>query len=120
VASFFSIPIFLQDWRKILFSSSIRFTNVNFGFPYNVVIEEKIKLPSGIKIDLPENKLVVSDDNKIQAVRQVSFEDGELKVLIRFVQITTLVTTNAYPAMKEFYKKMVEMLNEPIVLKLSN
>ena len=116
---FFNTNLF-TGLEKNPFSSSIRFTNVNFGFPYNVVIEEKIKLPPGIKIDLPENKLVVSDDNKIQAVRQVSFEDGELKVLIRFVQITTLVTTNAYPAMKEFYKKMVEMLNEPIVLKLSN
>jgi hypothetical protein len=106
--------------EKNPFSSSVRFTNVNFGFPYNVIVEEKIKLPEGAKVELPEDKILVSKDNKIQAVRQVSFEGGELKVLIRFVQTTTLVTANAYNEMKGFYKNMTDMLNEPIVLKLPN
>jgi hypothetical protein len=106
--------------EKNPFSSSVRFTNVNFGFPYNVTVEEKIKLPEGVKVELPEDKILVSKDNNIQAVRQVSLEAGELKVLIRFVQTTTLVTANAYSEMKGFYKNMTDMLNEPIVLKLPN
>jgi len=106
--------------EKNPFSSSVRFTNVNFGFPYNVIVEEKIKLPEGVKVELPEDNLLVSKDNNIQAIRQVSFEGGELKVLIRFVQTTTLVTANAYNEMKGFYKNMTDLLNEPIVLKLPN
>jgi Domain of Unknown Function with PDB structure (DUF3857) len=106
--------------EKNPFSSSVRFTNVNFGFPYNVTVEEKIKLPEGVKVELPEDQILVSKDNNIQAVRQVSLEAGELKVLIRFVQTTTLVTANAYNEMKGFYKNMTDMLNEPIVLKLPN
>ena len=62
----------------------------------------------------------LTDDKKIQAVSQVSFEDGELKVLIHFIQTTTLVPAERYNAMKEFYKKMTDMLNEPIVMKLPN
>ena len=116
---FFNANLF-TGLEKNPFSSSVRFTNVNFGFPYNVLVEEKIKLPEGVKIDLPEDKILVSNDNTIQAVRQVSFEGGELKIIIRFVQTTTLVTTNGYNAMKEFYKQMTDMLNEPIVLKLPN
>ncbi|HEV8273588.1 MAG TPA: DUF3857 and transglutaminase domain-containing protein [Chitinophagaceae bacterium] len=116
---FLNINLF-TGLEKNPFISSVRFTNVNFGFPYIMDAEEKIKLPAGIKIDLPEDKLIVSPDNKIQAVRQVTFENNELKVLIRFVQTTTLVSSDSYPAMKEFYKKMVDMLNEPIVLKLPN
>ena len=104
--------------EKNPFFSSVRFTNVNFGFPYNVVVEEKIKLPEGAKVDLPEDKFLISKDNNMQAVRQATFEGGELKVLIRFVQTTTLVTANAYNEMKGFYKSMTDMLNEPIVLKL--
>ena len=104
--------------EKNPFLSSIRFTNVNFGFPYNILVEEKIKLPAGSKIDLPEDKLLLSGDNKIQAARQVTREGDELKVLIRFIQTTTLVTADGYAAMKEFYKKMTDMLNEPILLKL--
>ena len=106
--------------EKNPFSSSVRFTNVNFGFPYNVIVEEKIKLPEGTKVDLPEDKFLISKDNNIQAVRQARFEGGELKVVIRFVQTTTLVTANAYNEMKGFYKSMTDMLNEPIVLKLQN
>lgn len=106
--------------EKNPFLSSIRFTNVNFGFPYNIYVEEKIKMPAGVKIDLPEDKLIISDDKKIQASRQVTREGDELKVVARFIQTTTLVTADGYPAMKEFYKKMTDMLNEPVVLKLPN
>jgi hypothetical protein len=113
-------PNLFTGVEKNPFVSSIRFTNVNFGFPYNILVEEKIKLPSGIKIDLPGDKSIVSNDNRIQAVRQVSREGDELKVLVSFVQTTTLVTPDGYAAMKEFYKKMTDMLNEPIVLKLPN
>ncbi len=106
--------------EKNPFSSPVRFTNVNFGFPYNILVEEKIKLPEGVKVDLPEDKILVSNDNTIQAVRQVSFEGGELKIVIRFVQTTTLVRADAYSAMKGFYKQMTDMFNEPLVLKLPN
>ena len=104
--------------EKNPFISSIRFTNVNFGFPYNVSVEETIKLPQGIKIDLPQDKTVVLDDNKIKATRQVRLENGELKVTIQFIQTTTLVPSEGYGPLKDFYKKMTDMLNEPLVLKL--
>jgi hypothetical protein len=111
-------PNLFTGIEKNPFFSSIRFTNVNFGFPYNVLVEEKIKLPSGVKIDIPKDLSIISDDSKIQAVRQVSFEGGELSVSIRFIQTTTLVPTAGYNKMKEFYKKMTETLNEPIAIKL--
>ncbi len=106
--------------EKNPFLSAIRFTNVNFGFPYNIFVEEKIKLPAGIKIDMPEDKLIMSDDKKIQVSRQVIREGDELKVLVRFVQTTTLVKADEYLAVKEFYKKMTDMLNDPIVIKMPN
>src|SRR5688572_1137905 len=104
--------------EKNPFLSSIRFSNVNFGFPYTIFVEQRIKLPSGTKIDLPADKLMVSADNRIQAAKQVTRDGDELKILIRFEQTTTLVTADGYSAMREFYKKMIDMLNEPIVLKL--
>jgi len=116
---FFNTNLF-TGIEKNPFLSSIRFTNVNFGFPYNIFVEEKIKLPAGIKIDLPEARLIESDDKKIQASRQVFREGDELKILVRFIQTTTLVTADGYPAIKEFYKKMTDMLNEPIVIKMPN
>src|SRR4030095_7965365 len=66
--------------EKNPFISSIRFTNVNFGYPYDIFLEETYKLPAGTKIDLPENKSLLSDNKNIQADKQVTFENGELKI----------------------------------------
>lgn len=106
--------------EKNPFISSIRFTNVNFGYPYDIFLEESFKLPPGTKVDLPADKNLISDNNKIQVVKQVKLEKDELKIFIRFIQTTTLVKADNYIALKEFYKKMVDILNEPIVLNLPN
>ncbi|HKC35363.1 MAG TPA: DUF3857 domain-containing protein [Chitinophagaceae bacterium] len=106
--------------EKNPFISSIRFTNVNFGYPYDIFLEETFKLPPGTKVDLPENKNLTSKNNKIQAVKQVSFENDELKIFIHFVQVTTLENADSYAVLKGFYKEMVDMLNEPVVVKLPN
>jgi len=117
--AFFNSNLF-TGLEKNPFISSIRFTNVNFGYPYDIFLEETFKLPPGTKIELPENKNLVSNDNTIQAVKQVSFENNELKIFIHFVQIVTLIKTEKYPDLKSFYKEITDMLNEPIVLKLPN
>lgn len=114
---FFNSNLF-TSLEKNPFISSIRFTNVNFGYPYDIFLEETFKLPLGTKIELPENKNLVSNDNTIQAVKQVSFENNELKIFIHFVQIVTLIKTDKYPDLKSFYKEITDMLNEPIVLNL--
>ncbi len=106
--------------EKNPFLSSVRFTNVNFGYPYNIMLEETVKLPAGTKIDVPEDKFTSFDNNKITATRAVKYENGELKISIRFIQNVTLIKAEEYAGMKDFYKKMIDMLNEPIVMKLTN
>lgn len=104
--------------EKNPFISSIRFTNVNFGFPSSIVVEETFKLPPGTKVDVPEDKTIRADDKSIEAFKQVRFENGELIVLLRFLQTKTLVTAENYPSIKDIYKKIVDTLNEPVVMRL--
>ena len=113
-------PNLFTGFEKNPFISSIRFTNVNFGYPYNITVEETIKVPAGTKIDLPQDKVLRSNDNTIEAFKQVRFENNELKVVMRFMQTTTLVTAENYPAIKDFYKRMIDMLNEPVLVKMAN
>ena len=113
-------PNFFTGFEKNPFISSIRFTNVNFGYPYHIVVHETIKLPAGAKAEVPEDKLIRSDDKSIESFKQVKFENGELKITLQFVQTTTLVRAENYPSIKEFYKKMVDMLNEPVLVKMGN
>ncbi len=111
-------PNLFTGFEKNPFVSSIRFTNVNFGFPYTIVVEETFQLPPGAKVELPGDKTIRSDDKNIEAFKQVRFENGELKILIRFMQSNTLVKPENYPGLKDLYKKMVDALNEPVLIKM--
>jgi len=113
-------PNFFTGLEKNPFISSIRFTNVNFGYPYNIMLQERFKVPAGTRIELPQDKSLRSDDKTIEAFRQVRFENGEINVTLKFVQITTLVSAENYPGIKDFYKKLIDMLNEPIAITIKN
>jgi hypothetical protein len=115
---YFINPNLFTGLEKNPFVSSIRFTNVNFGFPYYTIAHQTFRLPAGAKVELPEDKTIRSADNKIEAFRQVKFENGELKVVVRFIQNITLVPPDSYPALKNHYKQMIDMLSEPILVKL--
>lgn len=109
---------FFMGLEKNPFTSSIRFTNVNFGYPYVMSMDAVFKLPAGSKMDLPKDKTLQSTDGKISLQREIKYENGEIKVKLFFTQSITLITPENYPALKEFYKNMVDMLNEPVLIKL--
>ena len=113
-------PNFFTGLEKNPFISSIRFTNVNFGYPYNILVQENFKVPAGTKIELPQDKTLRSDDKTIEAFKQVRFENGEINVTLKFVQTTTLVSAENYAGIKEFYKRLIDMLNEPIAITMKN
>jgi hypothetical protein len=109
---------FFIGLEKNPFTSSIRFTNVNFGYPYVISMEAVFRLPAGSKMDLPKDRTLQSTDGKISLQREIKFENGEIKVKLFFTQSITLVTPENYPALKEFYKNMVDMLSEAVIIKL--
>jgi hypothetical protein len=104
--------------QKNLFTASERFTNVNFGYPVQNIIEQEIMLPAGSKTDeLPANKTLVMPGGKISVSREVKRTGDSLHVTIVFNQSVTLVTPENYTVLRDFYKSLVDMLNEPIVIK---
>jgi hypothetical protein len=101
------------------FKATERFTNINFGFPYNVAVEETIELPDRAKTDdLPRNRTLQMAGNDISISREISREGNRIKIKLELVQTVTLISYNAYSQLKDFYKQMIDMLNEPIVIKL--
>ena len=101
------------------FTSDIRFTNINFGYPYSIILEEEIEVPStGTTDELPKNKKLVTPQRDISLAREISRVGNVLKIRISFTQTNTLYEENSYPMLKQFYKLMVDMLNEPVVVKL--
>ncbi|MEO7982890.1 MAG: transglutaminase domain-containing protein [Bacteroidota bacterium] len=101
------------------FTSDIRFTNINFGYPYNVTVEEVIELPAGSNPEeLPKDVKLVTPDHSIELSRSVKRAGDNLSIKINFQQTTSLFTADSYPDLKFFYKTIIDKLNEPIVIKL--
>lgn len=101
------------------FTSTIRFTNINFGYPYNVEVNEEIELPTGATLDNPpKNRSYSTAEKDISISREIRKEGNILKVRLLFKQSGTLYHYSSYPAVKQFYNYMAEMLNEPVVVKL--
>jgi hypothetical protein len=106
---------------KNVFTKDERFTNIDFGYPYHISIEETIELPANSKVEgLPANKKLITPEKDISIARQIKQSGNTLQIKIDFIQTATLISYEDYPGLKDFYKQMVNMLNEPITIKLEN
>jgi len=109
----------LMGLGKNPFNSTKRFTDVNFGYPIQVIQIEKVTLPVGstLKEEVPE-QMMISDDNKIMFNRKVSLEGNVLTIRTTFQQQTTLVPANEYEPLRKFYADMMSLLEQPVVIAL--
>lgn len=106
--------------EKSPFVSDNRFTNINFGSQLLQNTTQVVKIPATIKPDaIPKNMNLVMPDNSIILSRLVDYNESKniFTIRIKWQIKRTVFTPDEYPSIKEFYKKMVELLNEPLVLK---
>ncbi len=100
------------------FTSDNRFTNINFGYPVDIEISQTIELPPGSKTeDLLKDK-TMENGTHIFLSRQIKRTGNTLTIKIVFKQAITLVAADGYNILKSFYKDMIDMLSEPVVIKL--
>lgn len=78
----------------------------------------KIGTGYGYKIDaLPQGVSMTMPDKSISFKRIVSEQDGQILIRFNIDFAKSIFSVDEYPAIRDFYKKMFEMLNEQIVLK---
>jgi len=101
------------------FKSEIRFTNINFGYPFDIILEEDVELPAGsVTDDLPKNKTLRTPSGEISLKREIRREGNILKIRVNFIQDITMVPNTEYNVLRNFYTEMVNLLNEPVVVKM--
>jgi len=100
------------------FLSEQRFTDIDFKYRDNFSINGVYKLPAGFKTDaLPKSASMTMPDNSIAFKRLVAEQDGSIVVRYVLDYRKSIYFKENYPELHEFFKKMMEMLNEQIVLK---
>jgi hypothetical protein len=102
------------------FISDIRFTNIDYGCLQTHTLLEDITLPASLKLEnLPKNVRMIMPDTSISLKRVLSLHDNILSVRIEIKTTRSVFTADEYDYVRDFYKKMAEMMNEPVVLRKS-
>lgn len=102
------------------FTSSKRLSDINFGFKRVITANTYISIPSDFIIDvLPKSIRLINADKTVDFTREIILDAPTQKLLIR-IKIDfkkSFYTADEYGDIKEFYKKMFDLLNEQIVIK---
>jgi len=100
------------------FLSDERFSDIDFKYLNFLNISGRYKIPTGFKIDaMPKSQMIVMPDRSIVFKRVVAEDDGNVVVHYTVNFSRSYFKQDEYPVLREFYRKMFDMLNEQIVFK---
>lgn len=109
---------FFTGFDKNPFISENRFTNIDFGAETTCILNAVFKIPESFTIEpLPKNiKLMIPGGNLV-AAREMSLSGQELRVSLLIDIKSAEFKSEEYPSIQEFFRRVAEMLNEPVLLK---
>lgn len=109
-----------SGFEKNPFISNNRFTNIDYGCSQYVVLNQQVVIPADWQPEtLPRDIKLIMPDTSISITRVLNYNKEEKKLVARYTIQTnrSVFTADEYPYVKEFYKKMTDILNEQVVLK---
>ncbi|EHQ27593.1 DUF3857 domain-containing protein [Mucilaginibacter paludis] len=113
-------PNMFLSMRSNPFLSEKRASDIDFGYRSLYSVNGNYKIPAGYKTEgLPKNTTLMMPDQSISFRRLVGEEDGLIQISYMISFKKSIFFKENYAELREFYKKMYEMLNEQIVLKKS-
>ncbi|MBB1284615.1 DUF3857 domain-containing protein [Flavisolibacter sp. BT320] len=100
------------------FITQYRFTDIDFGSKYNLVLVGSFSLPPSLTTEtLPANKRIVSADRTMSASRYIEKAEETLQVRINMEINREKFYADEYEVVKGFFKEIVDLVNEPVLLK---
>jgi transglutaminase-like putative cysteine protease len=100
------------------FVADYRFTDIDFGTRCTYLVNGTFTVPDKFSIDaLPKNMTLKTADNMLLAVREMTKTGNTVEVKARIEFFKSKYGADDYFVVKDFFGKMIDMLNEPIVLK---
>ena len=111
-------PNLFTGFKTNPFLSEERFSDIDFKYLNNCTIGGHYKIPAGYKVDaMPKNVSLSMPDKSITLKRIIGEEDGYIQVhyVVNFKR--SLFLKGEYLSLRDFYKKLHELLNEEVVLK---
>lgn len=114
---YFSVNLF-SDLEKNPFVSDTRISDVDFGVQQEYILFGNYTIPAGYVFEgIPENITMTTPDNDIIFNRTTQVETNLLNVRMTIDFKTPFYSAGSYPEFREFYKKLLDKLNEQVVIK---
>ncbi|HZF65166.1 MAG TPA: hypothetical protein VEZ55_11800, partial [Chitinophagaceae bacterium] len=104
-------------FEKNPFIAENRFSNIDFGTRQGLVFNEIIAVPGLETESIPKNIRLVTPDNSMAFIREIKRVENEIQIGLRVDINKSEYIPAEYHLVKDFYKKMFEAINEPIVFK---
>ncbi len=90
---------------------------VDFGYPFTESIVSSIALPEGYRVqNLPESSTIVLPDEIGSFEYLISNTKNTIQLKVTTKMNNAVVAPIYYQSLKEYYKKMIEKMNEKVVL----
>ena len=100
------------------FVTQYRFTDIDFGSKYFGMITGKFTLPASLTTEtLPPAKKVKTPNASMTAIRVIEKTGNEVKVQVSININSEKFNAGEYEMVKNFFNELVDMLNEPVLLK---
>ena len=91
---------------------------IDFNFPKSYIINGTYYLPDDYIVnELPKNTRLIMPDTSIILTRKMQVDGNIISFRLTLDLLYADYTVEGYPYIKDFYKKMYDILNERIVLK---
>lgn len=100
------------------FITQYRFTDIDFGTKYSMVLLGTFILPSALTAEtLPANKKLVSPDRSMLVSRVMEKADNRILIKVELQIERERFAADEYEMVKAVFKEAVNLLNEPVLLK---
>ncbi|ALJ04937.1 transglutaminase [Pseudalgibacter alginicilyticus] len=110
-------PLFFLRTKSNPFKLEFREFPVDFGYPQSSVYRISINLPQGYNVEsLPDSKAFTLPDNMGTFTYQVVNVVGGLQLTVNEQINSSIISSQYYTALKEYFKQIIEKQNEQIVL----
>jgi hypothetical protein len=114
---YFSLNLF-SGLEKNPFIAEKRVSDIDFGITQEYILFGNYTIPPGFVFDgVPENIAMTTPANDIVFNRVINVEENLLNVRMTIEFKNTFYTADSYPEFREFYKKLMDKLNEQVVIK---
>jgi hypothetical protein len=102
------------------FLSEKRYSDIDLAYRRNYTIGGRFKIPAGYNADvIPKNVTLMMPDKSISFVRVADVQVGYIVLRYTINYGRSYFSKDEYQDIREFYRKMYDMLNEEVVLKKS-